>query len=90
MKNWIYRKTEEYQKEKNYVSGDWSAAGAWGRQLYRHLSTDCVDNMGSLPSYRHPRPVTGIVFLFLLYLALRHPIFLFSMNGADQMPYAFC
>jgi hypothetical protein len=33
----------EYQKQKNRVSGEGSAAGAYGWKPYRHLWADCVD-----------------------------------------------
>jgi hypothetical protein len=39
----------EYQREN--VSGDYIAAGAWGWQPHRHLSGDSLDNVGSLTSH---------------------------------------
>jgi hypothetical protein len=55
-----------YQKQKNNVSVEQSAAGAKGSQPYHHLCADCLDNVGSLasPTYRPPRPVTGIALLY--------------------------
>jgi hypothetical protein len=41
----------EYQKQKNNVSGEFRAAGAEGRQPYRHLWADCLDNVGTLTSH---------------------------------------
>jgi hypothetical protein len=33
--------------KKNNVSGEWSVAGLWGCQPYRHLWADCLDNVRS-------------------------------------------
>jgi hypothetical protein len=41
----------EYQKQKNNISGEKSAAGAWGWQLYSHLRADYLDNLESLTSH---------------------------------------
>jgi hypothetical protein len=39
----------EYQKQRNNVSGEKTATGALGWQPYRHLWADCLDNVGSGP-----------------------------------------
>jgi hypothetical protein len=41
----------EYQKQKNNVSGEESAAGTLGWQPYHHLWDDNLDNVGSLTSH---------------------------------------
>jgi hypothetical protein len=41
----------EYRKQKNNVSGEYSAASAQGWQRYRHLWVDCLNNVGSLTSH---------------------------------------
>jgi hypothetical protein len=36
----------EYQKQKNNVSGEWGSTDAKGWQPYRHLWAACLDNVG--------------------------------------------
>jgi hypothetical protein len=47
---WGFTIRNEYQKLKNNVSAAQSAAWSYGSQSYRHLWTDCLDNVGSLAS----------------------------------------
>jgi hypothetical protein len=61
----------EYQEQKNNVSGEWSVAGAWGRQTYCHLSANCLDNVGlltSLTTLQASMACYGDSFNFLLFL----------------------
>jgi hypothetical protein len=71
----------EYQKQKNNVSGEYSAAGAWGWQPYRHLSADCLDI--SQP-YMPPRPVMEIALLLQICLHINKivlPSFFFFLHS---------
>jgi hypothetical protein len=50
----------EYQKQKNKVYEEWSAACAWGWQPYCHLWADCLDNVGS-PTSHNPIGLHGLL-----------------------------
>jgi hypothetical protein len=43
--------SNEYQKQKNNISGEKCAAGVWGWQPYSHLWADYLDNVGSIASH---------------------------------------
>jgi hypothetical protein len=43
----------EYQRQKNIVSGEQSTAGAWGWQPYYLLWANCLDKVGFLTSNNH-------------------------------------
>jgi hypothetical protein len=57
----------KYQKQKNNITGEYSAGGACGWQPYRHLWSDFLDNVRFLTSH-NPIGIHGLLRWITLYI----------------------